>query len=363
MLSDLMASKLYGNLWTTHPPFQIDCNFGYAAGVNEMLVQSHMGYIHLLPALPKAWATGHVRGMRVRGGYELDLAVEGRQARPRPSCAAFPTIPASAWCATPGQGPSRLPGAGGKPCRRMTSGPTGKPDEPSESRNPARLMERAARLPRLILHRPAVIRIQETTRTLPFFRPVPLTDLPLIYHREHLFPYASYGDTAATPVPRAFRMVVLENDALRVEVAPELGGRVYSLFDKRIGKEILFSNPVVKPVRILPIWGFISGGIEFNFPIAHSPTSIAEVGCASGRTRSLRVHPRGRTGGAHRHGMGGGTGTGRGPPGAGAALGIPQPDRRRSPVDVVDDLRGALDRGHRVRASGAPGAGARSSSR
>jgi hypothetical protein len=129
-----------------------------------------------------------------------------------------------------------------------------------------------------------MIRIHETTRSIPFFQPMPLTELPLIYQREHLFPYTSYGDTAPAPVPRPFRMVVLENAALRVEVAPELGGRVYSLFDKRIGKEILFSNPVVKPVRILPIWGFISGGIEFNFPIAHSPTSIAEVGCTTGQT-------------------------------------------------------------------------------
>lgn len=128
-----------------------------------------------------------------------------------------------------------------------------------------------------------MIHIQETSRTLPFYRPVPLTNLPLLYHREHLFPYISCGDTEAAPVARAFRMVALENDYLRVEVAPELGGRVYSLFDKRIGKEILFNNPVVKPVRILPIWGFISGGIEFNFPIAHSPTSIAEVGCATGQ--------------------------------------------------------------------------------
>jgi hypothetical protein len=56
------------------------------------------------------------------------------------------------------------------------------------------------------------------------------------------------------------------------------------LYDKRVGKDVLFSNPVVKPVRILPIWGFISGGIEFNFPIAHSPTSIETVGCATGQS-------------------------------------------------------------------------------
>jgi hypothetical protein len=128
-----------------------------------------------------------------------------------------------------------------------------------------------------------MIQHYETTRTIPFYRPVPLTDLPLVYHREHLFPYTSYGDTETTPAPRAWRMAVLENEFLRLEVAPELGGRVYSLFDKRVEREVLFSNPVVKPVRILPIWAFISGGIEFNFPIAHSPTSIAEVGCASGR--------------------------------------------------------------------------------
>ena len=128
------------------------------------------------------------------------------------------------------------------------------------------------------------VRVDESTRTIPYYAPAPLTQLPLFCHREHLFPYTSYGDTSPVAVPRAIRMVRLENEFLRVEVAPELGGRVYSLFDKRIGQEILFSNPVIRPVRILPIWAFISGGIEFNFPIAHSPTSIATVGCATGRT-------------------------------------------------------------------------------
>ncbi len=128
-----------------------------------------------------------------------------------------------------------------------------------------------------------MIQVQEGTRTLPFYQPISLTDLPLLYHREHLFPYTSYGATATTPVERSFRTVAVENEFLRVEVTPELGGRIYSIFDKRIGQEILFSNPVVKPVRILPIWGFISGGMEFNFPIAHAPTSIDTVGCSFGQ--------------------------------------------------------------------------------
>ena len=72
-LQTLLTKSTYPNLWDAHPPFQIDGNFGGAAGIANMLVNESQGELHVLPALPKAFKNGYVKGLRLKNNQKIDI--------------------------------------------------------------------------------------------------------------------------------------------------------------------------------------------------------------------------------------------------------------------------------------------------
>lgn len=105
----------------------------------------------------------------------------------------------------------------------------------------------------------------------------PAGPVPTAFDPNGVYPYETYVETSARPVPKNYTLVVLENRHLKVTVCPDLGGKVYSMINKPSGKEVLYVPEVIRYTRILPRFYFIAGGIEVSFPISHSPTQNETV--------------------------------------------------------------------------------------
>jgi len=114
----------------------------------------------------------------------------------------------------------------------------------------------------------------------------PCGPLPTAFDANGVYPYVSYCETSNRPLVKKYRLILLENDVLKITICPDLGGKVTSIFHKQSGKEILYVPDVIRYTRILPRFYFVAGGIEVSFPISHSPTQNEKVSYKIDRTAS-----------------------------------------------------------------------------
>ncbi|HID11077.1 MAG TPA: DUF5107 domain-containing protein [Candidatus Latescibacteria bacterium] len=123
------------------------------------------------------------------------------------------------------------------------------------------------------------VRIWEEELTLPAYRVGPDDPLPPFRRRAYwrIYPYPMQDDLTRERTERTFRAVCLENEYLKAVVLPELGGHLYSLQDKATGREVFYRNNVFKPGLVALRGAWVSGGIEFNFPVGHSVTTVSPV--------------------------------------------------------------------------------------
>ncbi len=120
----------------------------------------------------------------------------------------------------------------------------------------------------------------EGTLALPTY-PILAENRNPVFHSQygvaHIYPYTLLIDIATIPVEKTYRTLHLENRYLKVTLLPELGGRVYSVYDKVSGREVFYKNKVIKFAPLAIRGAFFSGGLEFSFPVAHAPTTADPV--------------------------------------------------------------------------------------
>lgn len=109
--------------------------------------------------------------------------------------------------------------------------------------------------------------------------------IPTALDANGVYPYMSYVETSNRPVLREYELIALENSKLKITICPDLGGKVMSIVLLPTNKEVLYTPSVIKPVRILPRFYFVAGGIEVSFPISHSPTQNDKVLFKINKTR------------------------------------------------------------------------------